>query len=95
MPSDLAGRRYVVRGRVQGVGFRWYAVTEALRLGVRGWVSNRPDGAVEIVAVAPSETLAQLEAALRRGPPAARVQNFDVADVPQEAVESKSFTVKH
>ena len=95
MPSELAGRRYVIRGRVQGVGFRWYVLNEALRLGIRGWVSNRPEGSVEVVAVAPYETLAQFEAVLRRGPPAARVQDFDVADVPHAAVDTKSFIVKH
>lgn len=95
MPGEPQGRRYVARGRVQGVGFRWFVLNEALSLGVRGWVSNLADGGVEVVAVALPETLARLEASLRRGPPSARVQNLDVADVPHAAVETKSFTVKH
>jgi acylphosphatase len=95
MPNEPIARRFVVRGRVQGVGFRWYVLQQAARLGLRGWVRNQEDGSVEVVAVTTPETLVDLEAALRRGPPGARVQNLDVADVPHEAVETKSFTVKH
>lgn len=65
--------RIVVRGRVQGVGFRWAAVSEARRHGLRGWARNAPDGSVEIVA---EGDVAAVEALLdwcRQGPPSARV----------------------
>ena len=63
----------VVRGRVQGVGYRWFAVARAKALGCTGWVANQPDGSVRIVAEADRGTLEQLLAELRVGPDGARV----------------------
>ena len=60
-------------GRVQGVGFRWWACLEARRLGIRGTVRNLPDGCVEVHAAGPAEDLAPFLQALRAGPPAAFV----------------------
>lgn len=75
-------RRCVVRGRVQGVGFRHFVVTNARRLGVRGTVRNRPDGAVEAVLQAPADdVLETMLARLREGPPAARVEAVAVEEV--------------
>jgi acylphosphatase len=62
-----------VGGRVQGVGFRWFVVEKGRRLGLSGWVKNRPDGKVEIAAAGDATALAQLEAAVERGPPGAQV----------------------
>jgi acylphosphatase len=62
-----------VRGRVQGVGFRWSAREEAKRLGLTGWVRNAEDGSVEIMAEGQSDRLDAFAAWLRRGPPASRV----------------------
>lgn len=58
----------VVRGRVQGVGFRWFVVHEAGRLGLGGWVANEADGTVRCVAEGPRPALEALLAALREGP---------------------------
>ena len=69
----MGARRFVVRGRVQGVGFRWFATRAAQRLGVRGWVRNLPDGSVEVVASAEEIVLTALGAELRRGPRGAQV----------------------
>ena len=63
-----------VRGRVQGVGFRWYVVKIARELGLAGWIRNNPGGIVEIAAAGTPEVLAKLEAALSAGPPGARVE---------------------
>ena len=63
-----------VRGRVQGVGFRWYVMKIARELGLAGWIRNKPDGIVEIAAAGTPEVLAKLEAALSAGPPGARVE---------------------
>ena len=66
-----------VSGRVQGVGFRWWTVCEARRLGLRGTVRNRPDGTVEVHAAGPDAALLRLESRLRDGPPHARVDRVD------------------
>lgn len=68
-------RGYVVRGRVQGVGFRWFVQRSGARLGVGGHVRNLGDGGVEVHARGPAELLDALEVALRQGPPASRVDS--------------------
>lgn len=67
-----------VRGRVQGVFFRASTQREAKRLGISGWVKNRPDGGVEILAEGEEEGLKELIAWANRGPSAARVERVDV-----------------
>jgi acylphosphatase len=62
-----------IRGRVQGVGFRWSAQRRALELGLVGWVRNLPDGSVQMLAEGPREKLAALLAWSREGPPHAYV----------------------
>jgi acylphosphatase len=88
-------RRWMLAGRVQGVGFRWFALNNAQALGVRGWVANAPDGCVEVVGMASPETLGQFGTLLAKGPPAAHVTNVTSQDVPHDFVESKSFIIKH
>lgn len=63
-----------IRGRVQGVGFRWYVVDKARELRLAGWVKNRPDGIVELAAAGERDALAGFEAAVTAGPPGARVE---------------------
>lgn len=77
----LIARRYVVTGRVQGVGFRLFAEAAAAREGVHGWVRNRPDGAVEAWVEGDAESVQRIEAALHRGPPGARVDRVDVEEM--------------
>jgi acylphosphatase len=66
-------RHYLVKGRVQGVGFRWFVHREAGALGLHGWVRNTDDGHVELVAVGDSAPLDALYDALRRGSRGSRV----------------------
>jgi acylphosphatase len=66
-------RYYLVKGRVQGVGFRWFVQREAAELGLRGWVRNTDAGHVEIVASGKPEELAELKDALRKGSRGSRV----------------------
>jgi len=66
--------RLVVEGRVQGVGYRWWAVETARRLGLEGWVRNRAGGSVEVLAIGPHEAIAQLEASCGAGPAGAAVR---------------------
>ncbi|MEO5939441.1 MAG: acylphosphatase [Candidatus Limnocylindrales bacterium] len=65
------------RGRVQGVGFRYYVVRRALDLGLVGWVANAADGSVRCVAEGSAASIAVLEADLRAGPPGAMVDEVD------------------
>jgi acylphosphatase len=69
--------RYVVRGRVQGVGFRWFVEREAHILGISGWVRNNSDGSVEVLAQGTREQLLGLRSRLRQGPRAARVDDVE------------------
>ncbi len=82
MTDDHKTRRYVVTGRVQGVGFRWFVEREARILGINGWVRNRADGSVEVLASGTHEQLSALHKKLREGPRASRVDNVDVTDMP-------------
>jgi acylphosphatase len=74
--------RALVIGRVQGVGFRYSAIHEARRLGIRGTVSNQPDGSVEVVAEGEADRLARLAAWLRTGPPGAHVRDLQLEWIP-------------
>ena len=76
----LIARRYVITGRVQGVGFRFFVDAAAAREGVHGWVRNRPDGAVEASIEGDREAVERVEAALRRGPSGARVEDVRVEE---------------
>jgi acylphosphatase len=73
-------RRFLINGRVQGVGFRWFAESVASREGLHGWVRNLPDGHVEAMAEGEAEAIERFERALRHGPPAARVDEVEVDD---------------
>ena len=69
-------RHYIVKGRVQGVGFRWFVHREASELDLRGWVRNTEDGDVEVVASGTAEDLAELRTSLRKGPRGSRVDRL-------------------
>jgi len=76
----LIARRYVMTGRVQGVGFRFFAEAAALREGVHGWVRNLPDGRVEAFLEGDAEAIDRVEAALRRGPSSSRIDEVTVEE---------------
>jgi acylphosphatase len=78
--KTVEARRYLVRGRVQGVGFRWFVEREAHLLGIAGWVRNNHDGSVEVLAQGTRDQLSGLHSRLREGPRAARVDTVDVDD---------------
>ncbi|HUT23420.1 MAG TPA: acylphosphatase [Sumerlaeia bacterium] len=83
----------IVSGMVQGVGFRYYALREAERAGVSGWVRNRRDGAVELEAQGEEEALEAFLAAVRRGPAFSVVRRMDVTPIP-ESERSGGFDVR-
>jgi acylphosphatase len=64
---------FLIRGRVQGVGFRWFVHREAAELNLRGWVRNTDAGEVEVLAAGPPEDLAELRAHLHKGTRVSRV----------------------
>jgi len=72
--------RLLVRGRVQGVGFRWFVRVQARRLNLSGWVANRPDGTVELAAAGDQEKLDELKRRVKRGPDGAQVISLDELD---------------
>jgi acylphosphatase len=86
-------RRYIVSGRVQGVGFRWFVEKEARALGIGGWVRNNDDGNVEVLASGAEEQLARLRRLLKQGPRAARVDQVEEFDV-EHQVEDQSFRIE-
>lgn len=86
-------RRYLITGRVQGVGFRWFVEREAQAIGVGGWVRNTDAGTVEVLASGSEEQLSKLRKSLQQGPRAARVDEVQEIDEPQEASES-SFRIE-
>ena len=77
---------FLVKGRVQGVGFRWFVQQEASEIGLCGWVRNTDDGHVEVVASGSSEDIAELRTALRKGSRWSRVD----AVVEHELAESEA-----
>lgn len=85
--------RWVVTGRVQGVGFRWFVRREARALDLAGRARNLPDGSVEVVAEGPAATLADLAAALERGPVGARVERVSAAPVTAEVPLPRPFEI--
>jgi acylphosphatase len=82
----MRAKRLTIMGRVQGVGFRAWMVSEAVRLGVSGWVRNLPGGAVEALVYGDAASVEELLRACRLGPPLAEVSSIveDLADPEDE-----------
>jgi len=86
-------QRFIVHGRVQGVGFRWFAEQAASVAGVSGWVRNRDDGTVEAVAAGSKEQLDEFAGYLRKGPRFAVVRRVEVTECPRLA--ASGFSIKY
>jgi acylphosphatase len=93
MTQDVQARRFVVRGRVQGVGFRWFVEREAHVLGIAGWVRNNSDGSVEVLAQGTRDQLTGLRSRLREGPRAARVDAVEESPA-RAAADMISFRIE-
>lgn len=76
----IVARRFLVSGRVQGVGFRYFAQEAAIAEGLSGWVRNLPDGRVEVVAEGDREAMERFHRQLARGPSLARIDELDVRE---------------
>jgi acylphosphatase len=94
LPKPEARLHAIVRGRVQGVNFRYYTIRTAQRLGLTGWVANRWDGTVETVAEGKRDVLNKFLAFLHRGPPSALVQQVD-AEWQAPTGEFEQFRVRY
>jgi len=86
-------RRFLISGRVQGVGFRFFADEAGAREGLHGWVRNLPDGRVEISAEGDAEALERFERRIRQGPRGARVDAVDVEDAASTG-RNTGFTIR-
>jgi len=82
--KEQAARRWFVRGRVQGVGFRYFAQRAAAELGLTGYVRNLDDGRVEVYAAGPVERLSEMAGRLHRGPAWADVRGVEEQEVAVE-----------
>ncbi len=78
-------RRYVVSGKVQGVGYRYFTLRVARELKLVGWVRNLADGTVEVLATGPATKLKRFDAELRIGPPRAEVRTVHIEEAPADA----------
>ena len=83
----------VVHGRVQGVGFRFYTLREARRLGLSGWVRNEADGTVTVFYEGTTEQVYLLQTWLEQGPPSARVQRVDTVKHPGSRSHGGEFRI--
>lgn len=89
--DDLVRRRFRIRGRVQGVGFRWWAREQATRLGLDGWIRNCADGTVEAQAQGAASEVDRFQALLRQGPPGSQVHTLQ--SFPGEHMEEPGFRI--
>ncbi len=90
---EVDARRFIVRGRVQGVGFRWWARSLARQLELHGSVRNLRDGSVELIAAGQAPAIEQLRSRLREGPPGARVDLLE--EHRTDDVPSGTFEIQH
>jgi acylphosphatase len=85
---------FLIQGRVQGVGFRWFVQREASELQLRGWVRNTEDGDVEVMAAGKPDDLDELRSSLRKGPRGARVDRLVEHSLAEsEAASLTSFQI--
>jgi len=90
----MVALRFLVYGRVQGVGFRWFVLREAKRRGLRGFVRNLRDGSVEVIAAGTPQVLEELERVIAQGPAQAHVERVERSDVPHELVMPNDFDIR-
>jgi acylphosphatase len=87
-------RRFLISGRVQGVGFRYFVQSVAIRESLSGWVRNLDDGRVETAAIGDADAMERFERAIRQGPPGARVDSVAVDDTFPMSEHAKGFHIR-
>lgn len=93
--KEIQARKFLVSGRVQGVGYRIFVQDAALALDLKGYVRNRRDGRVEVFAMGPAERLLQLRKELEKGPMMARVTGIAEESATADTRYSEDFSVEH
>ncbi len=91
--TAIRAYRWVISGRVQGVGFRWFVLRAAKRLGVTGWARNLWDGRVEVMGQGPLSVLHDFEKTLHKGPQLSNVEKVEKVEVTSEVSTFKSFEI--
>ena len=91
--TAIRAYRWVISGRVQGVGFRWFVLRAAQRLGVTGWARNLWDGRVEVMGQGTLSMLHDLQEGLHKGPPLSHVEKVEKIEVTSEVSTFKSFEI--
>jgi acylphosphatase len=94
LENQTRARRFYVSGRVQGVGYRWFAQTSAEQLGVAGYARNLSDGRVEVYAIGSAEQLRELARELQRGPQLAAVTDVSESEAELLATFASGFSVR-
>ena len=92
MSVELTARRFFIRGRVQGVGYRYFAQKAAAQWNVSGYARNLEDGSVEVFAIGTAGQLSELAGTLRTGPPFSDVRSVDVQEAALE--NHKGFRIR-
>ena len=91
--TAIRAYRWVISGRVQGVGFRWFVLRTAQRLGVTGWARNLWDGRVEVMGQGTLSMLHDFQKGLHRGPLLSSVEKVEKVEVTSEVSTFKSFEI--
>jgi acylphosphatase len=91
--AAIRAYRWLISGRVQGVGFRWYVLRAAQQLDVTGWVRNLWDGRVEVMGQGTVSNLHGFEQAIREGPRLSVVEKVEKVEVTSEVSGFKSFEI--
>jgi acylphosphatase len=93
--KNVMVQHFLVKGRVQGVGYRWFVQSQAAHIGLRGWVRNTDDGDVEVLAAGSPAQIEQLVLALHKGTRGSRVDKIEVHPLAEsEGEELQSFQIE-
>lgn len=87
-------KKYLISGRVQGVGFRYFVLRRATSLGLAGWTRNLPNGSVEVVARGDGAALSALETELERGSAHSKVENVEKAAISDDIADVNGFEIR-
>lgn len=91
---DEISKHFIISGRVQGVGFRYFTYRTAKNLDIKGWVQNLRDGTVEAVISGSKKNVSEMIGKLKEGPPSANVQDIEEVDKPANTDHLEDFSIR-